>query len=373
MAEPTSPQSAAAAMRSYIQRVATGPEYSKDIDFDEAKRALEIILDGEADPVQAGVFLIALRMKRETQEENRGALRAILERVRRVTAEVDELVEIADPYDGYARGLPAAPFLPPVIAAAGLPAVSHGVESVGPKYGISAHKVLRAAGVKVDLTPQQAAERLAHPECGWAYIDQSAFCPELYALTDLRRRIIKRPMLTTIEVLANPIRGRGKTFFYTGYVHKPYPPVYADLARLAEFDRAIIVRGVEGGVIPSLQQPADLFFYHDRGEEQKVVVKPQAIGIDRETRAVPLPEGLSTPSSDDEEPRSSIDSDAASNATAERGIEALEGKPGPTRDALIYGSALCLHYLGQTESLEAGAQLAREAIDSGAALARLRA
>ena len=54
------------AMRSYIQRIATGPEYSKDISFAEARDAMNHILDGSADPVQAGIFLIALRMKRET-------------------------------------------------------------------------------------------------------------------------------------------------------------------------------------------------------------------------------------------------------------------------------------------------------------------
>ena len=67
------------AMRSYIQRVATGPEYSKDISFEEARDAMQHILDGTADPVQAGIFLIALRMKRETLDENGGSLQAIID------------------------------------------------------------------------------------------------------------------------------------------------------------------------------------------------------------------------------------------------------------------------------------------------------
>ena len=66
------------AMRSYIQRVATGPEMSKDLSLEEAQHGMRLILDGEVDPVQAAIFLIALRMKRETRDENRGVLQALL-------------------------------------------------------------------------------------------------------------------------------------------------------------------------------------------------------------------------------------------------------------------------------------------------------
>ena len=45
----------------------------------------------------------------------------------------------------------------------------------------------------------------------------------------LRTEIIKRPVVTTIEVLANPLISK-KNHFVTGYVHKPYPPIYLNLA-----------------------------------------------------------------------------------------------------------------------------------------------
>ena len=66
-------------------------------------------------------------MKRETDEENLGILDAVRDATGAVTAAVDEIVDLADPYDGYNRTLPISPFLPAVLAACGIPAVSHGV------------------------------------------------------------------------------------------------------------------------------------------------------------------------------------------------------------------------------------------------------
>ena len=240
-------------LRSCIQKVATGPEYSKDLSFDEARTAMRSILSGDVDPVQAAVFFIGLRMKREVDAENKGILQGIIDMTDRVQAPVDELVDIADPYDGFAHGLPASPFLPAVLAACGVAAVSHGVEAVGPKFGVTHRNVLRCAGINVDLTPAEAALRLGIPQIGWAYVDQRQFCTPLHNLIDLRQRIVKRQVLTTVETLVRPICGRVKTHLLTGYVHKAYPPVYAELGRFAGFDSALIVRGVEGGVTPSLQ------------------------------------------------------------------------------------------------------------------------
>ncbi|MEN8174751.1 MAG: anthranilate phosphoribosyltransferase, partial [Pseudomonadota bacterium] len=280
------------AMRSVIQRIATGPELSKDISQQEAHIATKAILNNHVDPVQAAIFFIALRMKRETEEENKGVLDAVREATLGVTADVDEVVDIADPYDGYNRTLPASPFLPALLAECGVAAVTHGLDAVSPKFGVTHRHVLAAAGIDVDLSPAQAAERLSDPETGWCYVDQARFSPKLHGLVPLRTLIIKRPALTTVEVLAKPIAGRRKTHFVSGYVHKPYPSIYAMLARHVGYDSMLLIRGVEGGVVPSLRQSGRYFFYHDKGEEQGIDADPAEIGIEQAVRAVPLPEDL---------------------------------------------------------------------------------
>jgi anthranilate phosphoribosyltransferase len=360
-------------MRSVIQRVATGPELSKDVTREETHACMRMILEGEAHPVQAAIFLIALRMKRETDDELRGILDALRDQTLSVTAPVDEVVDISDPYDGYNRTLPSAPFVPAVLAACGVPAISQGVETIGPKFGCTHKRVLREAGVNVNLSPENAARRLADPACGWAYVDQSAFNPKLYALENLRMLIVKRPALTTIETALRPIRGRRKTHLVTGYVHKPYPRIYAMLAREVGYDSALLVRGVEGGIIPSLRQTGSCTYYHDKGEEQSAEINPEALGIQQSVRAAPLPPDLPQTTKPGDDIAIAVDINAMVKVAAQAGVEALEGKAGPVRDGIVLGSALCLWHLRKFDSLAAAADAARAAIDGGKALARLRA
>lgn len=359
------------AMRSYIQRVATGPEYSKDISFEEAHDAMQQILNGKVDPIQAGIFLIALRMKRETLDENGGSLQAIIDASNIVTANVDHVVDIADPYDGYTRGLPISPFLPAVLASIGVHTVSHGAEAVGPKYGATHRKVLRAANINVDFSIQQAVNQINNSDVGWAYIDQRSICPLLHNLINLRTQIVKRPLITTVEVLIGPIRGRSGTHLMTGYVHKPYPPVYEHLAKLSGFDSAVLVRGVEGGVIPSLKQESKYFEFKNKGSLKEINIHPKQININQNTRAVPLPK-LDSAKIKVDETAANLDIDQLAHNAAEVGLAALEGEKGPARDSLVYSGAIMLAHLGIEENIQESAKQVRAVIDSGKALSHFQ-
>ncbi len=353
-------------MRSIIQRIATGPDMSKDISREEARAGIKAILRGDVPDVQAALFLIALRMKRETDEENLGVLDGIRDMCTTAVADVDEVLDMSDPYNGYNRSLPAAPFLPAVMAACGVPSVSHGVETTGPKFGITHHRVLRAAGIRVDYSVDEAAAQVGS-DAGWAYVDQKAYCPPLHDLTALRTTMVKRQAITTVEVLTRPVSGKNKTHYMSGYVHKPYTRVYAMLARAAGFDSCLMVRGVEGGIIPSLRQKGKVFYYHDMGEEQAQDFDPADIGIRAEVRATPLPDDLPPkPSPDDI--GTDFDVDVASRAAADAGLAALDGEAGSTFDALVYAGAIALWHLQKADSLQAGADRVRDVLKSGKAL-----
>ena len=354
-------------MRHCVQKVATGPEYSKDLTYQEALEGGRAMLSGDTDPAQIAVFLIALRMKRETDDEHAGILQAVLDHTHTITAPVETLVDIGEPYNGYTRCLPMSPFLPAVLAACGVPAVIHGLESVGPKYGATAHKVLRAAGRATDLDGEAAAAQLG--TAGWTYIDQSRFCPTLHAMVGLRNLMVKRSVLNTVEVLTGPVRAQRSTHFLTGYVHKAYPPAYANLARQSGFASAVIVRGGEGGVIASLRQPTEVFEYHDGGMERPRKIDPAAVGIERDVKNVPLPGSLPEVKASDDV-AAKIDADALAGAAAQAGLEALRGGAGPARDSLTYAAAVVLAHLGRCASMGEAAGEVRQVLDGGAALAR---
>lgn len=353
----------AALMRTAIGKIATGPEYSRDLDFDTARSAMTLLLRGSVDPAQAAVFLVALRMKRETDAENLGLLAALQGAAVASSAPVAEVVDIADPYDGYIKGLPAAPFLPAVLAACRVPAVCHGSWSTGPKHGVSHAQVLAACGCRTDLAPEAAAQALGGAGPGWAYVDLAQHCPALHALAPLRELIVKRSALSTLEKLLRPIRGRSRTHLLTGFVHKAYPRVYALLGAASGFDSALVVRGMEGGVLPSLRQRGHALRYTPELETHELEVDPAAAGISQSVRMPPLPETTSAGASPA----------TLASAAALAGLDALRGARGATRDALVYAAALVLWHIGRADSVAAGAETAREVIDSGAARARFEA
>ncbi|NOQ94394.1 MAG: glycosyl transferase, partial [Methylophaga sp.] len=247
------------ALAEAIKKVATGPHLSKDLSQEEARLAMMEILSGQADPVQAAIFFISLRIKTETNEENFGIYQALQASTTQCIANVEQLLTISDPFNGFNRHCPISAFLPAVLAASGLPTLSQGVKEMGPKFGVTHSQVFAEAGVNVDLTVKQATERLNNKELAWTFIDQRQATPALFALEDLRTRMIKRPSLATLEKLIMPIKAQSKTHLQIGFVHKAYPPVLAWLSEQADFASALIIRGIEGGILPTLREPSNCF------------------------------------------------------------------------------------------------------------------
>ena len=360
-------------MRSVIQRVATGPELSKNISRDEARAVMHALLDGSADPVQAGVFLIGLRMKRETDEELKGVMDALNDRTTVVTSASDDVVAIADPYNGFNRTLPGSLFALPVLAACGVSAYSHGVELGGPKFGVTHHTTLKALGGNALRGTEEVAQRIADPTIGWGYIDQRIMCPGLHDLNDLRARIVKRPVLSTTEVLVCPIKGHHRTHLVTGYVHKPYRDTYCMLARHVSYDSLLLVRGTEGGIIPSFRSKAHFVRFTDSIDYDEFDLDLQAMGLQRDYRAADIADDFPLANPQTSPIGMKWDIHALSELCAEEGLKALSGQSGPIYDAAVMGAATILWHIGKEPDLPAAADKARAAINSGEALKRLKA
>ncbi len=347
-------------IHSIIQRIATGPDLSKNIDFEEAKAGMLSILRGEINEVQIAIFLIALRMKRETREEIEGILAAILCESDQQQVIVDNLVDLGDPYSGYSRSIPISSFLPPLLAELGLPTVIHGLDSVSPKYGLTHRHINEALGLNINNSTKQAKARLEDSSIGWSYIDQENYCQGLHNLVPLRNQIIKRSVINTVETLIGPMRGK-KTHSILGYVHKPYPPIYAHLVTASGMDTSLLVRGVEGGVIPSLRQKGLMISYQGSVEQDKVDIDPKLLGIYQDIRAISFPSGLNVYS----------DIKALADYTVKLGKSALSGEKGLFYDGLVLAASLILWHTRKASSLIEAACITRAVLDSGKVLSRL--
>jgi pseudouridine-5'-phosphate glycosidase len=135
----------------------------------------------------------------------------------------------------------------------------------------------------------------------------------------------------------------------------------------------MFVRGVEGGIIPSLQQSGKLFYYYAKGEEQQRDLSPQDVDIKAEVRAIPLPENLPAAPTIGDEIATTVDSDALAAKAAELGIAALGGTKGLMYDSLVYSASTALTHLGRYASIQEAADAVRATLDSGKALETLRA
>lgn len=340
-------------MRQAIQKVAVGPDRGRDLSRSEARAVMQGILTGEIDEVQTAVLLIALRMKREAMDEFIGLFDALQSSVETVTAPVPDLICLADPFDGYVRNVSMTPFIPCVLAACGLTSLLHGVETVGPKHGVTAQKVYQRAGILVDRGCLEVASNLL--EFGWGYIDQAQYAPSLNSLIDLRDRMVKRTALTTLERMLMPIKAEKATHLVLGYVHKAYPQIYANVAKHAGYQSILLTKGVEGGLAPALNKPLRRFFFD--GE------LPPNIDDYKEVleNELPFTAQSAALSVDD------ADNDAVQHCL-ESGLAVLSGKSSIARDSLCLAAGQIVMAHSDSFTLAMAVEKVQLCLDNGAAL-----
>jgi len=245
-------------MRDIINKIAVGPTKGKDLTNLEAYRATKALLNDEIDETHAALFLIGLRMKRESIKEFAGILKALIEETPQIDIDLPNLAYIAEPFDGYKRTTPVSHYIPAVLAACEVPTVIQGVHSVGPKFGLTPHQTYAANNLPVNLSIEEASKPLLDPECGWTYLDQSISSPKLFKLGPFRDKIVKRTALTTLERVLMPIKAK-QNQLALGFVHNEYPEIYGTMANMAGFKKALFIRGLEGGVTPALNKPLRTF------------------------------------------------------------------------------------------------------------------
>jgi anthranilate phosphoribosyltransferase len=259
-------------MQHLIRIVGRGKRTAKDLTYEEAREAAELILTGEATPLQIGAFFMAERVKMETTEELLGFVEGLRERSRRypITGSID----CASPYDGRKKSFFATIPTAFVLAAAGVPAVLHGSESLPPKWGITLTDVITTLGVPVRDVAAETLERAAD-RTGFLFARAETWCPALTDLGAYREQLGVRTLLNTAEKL---VRYTDAPYLVFGVFHGTVFEKVAELLLRVGVKRGLVVQGTEGSDDVTVEKRTRAFFVRD-GEHEVIIIDPEALGV----------------------------------------------------------------------------------------------
>lgn len=226
----------------------------EDLSYHEMTGLMNAILDTNQDEYKKAMCLEGLRLKRETYQENLACLDFYETNTHIYRCDMPILVALGNPYDGMTRYPNLTPFIAALLGSVGVPTYSYGCPTVAPKFGITTHQILTAAGKNSTKDMDDIVQDLSDPSIAWGYCDYRQFFPQSESWMQLRQNMVKRPVLATIEKYSVPIRSEDETVFVTGYTHPPYKQKSMDLCRSRLYlNQSLIIRGVEG----SMQCPVD--------------------------------------------------------------------------------------------------------------------
>ncbi len=244
-----------AGFRAVIKAVGTGPRGSRALTFEEARAATAALLAGEVSPVQAGAFLVAMRIKGETPAELAGCAQALRDAARSLAPEPPApgrpVVACAGAFDGMSDAPHLSLAAAVVAAAAGARIVVHCGSTIGPKRGTTAADVLLALGGPARPEPADSLAML--DRAGVALVHAARAIPGWEQLAAVRDEIGLRGPLHSAEKLVDHL---GATRFVVGHTHSSYRERILGALELLGAERAVTVRGMEGADLLRVGRPS---------------------------------------------------------------------------------------------------------------------
>jgi anthranilate phosphoribosyltransferase len=316
-----------------------------DLTRDEARDAMNTIMSGEATPAQIGGFLVALRLKGETADEIAGCAEAMRAHVLAVHPKREDLVDTAGTGGDGGRTFNISTAAALVAAAAGAGVAKHGNRAVSSASGSA--DVLEALGFELELPP----DRIAHSidTLGFGFLFAPTHHPAMKHAAPVRKELAARTVFNVLGPLTNPAGARAQVVgVYSPDLVKTLAEVLAALGAR----RAFVVHGA-GGIDELSPAGPNLVYEVVDGGVREREIDPLELGIAR-----CAPEVLRGGSPEE-------------NAAAIR--EVFEGGNGGRRDAILLNAAGAIAAGGHAEDLREGLELARKAVESGAAAERLEA
>ncbi|PIT75229.1 anthranilate phosphoribosyltransferase [Limnohabitans sp. JirII-29] len=316
----------------------------REIFHDEMLHIMRLIMGGEMSPVMMAAFVSALRVKKETIGEITAAAQVMREFSTKVeVADTQHLVDIVGTGGDGSHTFNISTCSMFVAAAAGAKVSKHGGRSVSSKSGSA--DVLESLGVNINLKPLQIAQCLAQVGIGFMFAPNHH--PAMKNVAPVRKELGVRTIFNILGPLTNPA---GAPNILMGVFHPDLVGIQVRALERLGAEHALVVYGRDGLDEVSLGA-ATLVGELKNGHIHEYEIHPEDFGFAMSsTRAL------------------RVDTPEQSRALL---LSVLDNQAGPARDIVVLNSAVALYAANVVDSIEVGIARANDALNSGAAKAKL--
>jgi anthranilate phosphoribosyltransferase len=318
----------------------------REIFHDEMLHLMRMIMSGEMSTVMMAALITGLRVKKETIGEITAAAQVMREYSTKVqVADATHLVDIVGTGGDGSHTFNISTCSMFVAAAAGAKVSKHGGRSVSSKSGSA--DVLESLGVNINLPPARIAECIA--EVGIGFMFAPNHHPAMKNVAPVRKELGVRTVFNILGPLTNPA---GAPNILMGVFHQDLVGIQVRALQRLGAEHALVVYGKDGMDEVSLGA-ATVVGELKNGEITEYEIHPEDFGM---TMASHRALRVETP----EESRAML-------------LGVLDDKRGAARDIVILNAGAALYAANVAASMADGLALARTAIESGAARAKLQA
>ena len=316
----------------------------REIFHDEMLALMRRIMGGEMSPVMMAALLTGLRVKKETIGEITAAAQVMREFSTKVdVADRTHLVDIVGTGGDGSHTFNISTCSMFVAAAAGARVSKHGNRSVSSKSGSA--DVLEALGVPMTLQPQAIARCIADTGIGFMFAPNHH--PAMKNVGPVRRELGVRTIFNILGPLTNPADAPN---ILMGVFHPDLVGIQVRALQRLGAEHALVVYGRDGMDEVSLGAATMVGEFKD-GAIHEYEIHPEDFGL---TMASNRAFKVETP----EESKALLQS-------------VLDDEPGPARDIVVLNAGVSLYAANVAPTIAEGIALAREALASGKALARM--
>ena len=320
----------------------------QDLSTEEMVAVMRQIMSAGSTDVQIGAFLLGMRIKGETIDEITGGVQVLREYASGVEVSGPRLVDIVGTGGDGANLFNVSTAACFVVAAAGGRVAKHGNRSVSSSSGSA--DVLEAAGVRMDISPEQVAQCV--DELGIGFMFALMHHSAMRHVTVARNELGLRTLFNILGPMSNPA---GLTRQLIGvYDRALCRPICEVLQRLGS-EHVMVVHSDDG--LDEISLAADTFVAELKNNViREYNLQPEQLGFKRETLQDLAVDG--------------VDSSLQLLKAALAGEQDERSQRAAHLIALNAGAAL--YVAGVADSVKSGVELANDILTSGAGLEKLQ-